>query len=403
MNGEPHYELEQQIAEACGTLNVAHARLVTLIRIVLERNAWEGFGIRSAEHWVTWKTGVSPAHATELVRIARRASELPVTIETFSNGELAVDQVAAIAKFAPKEHDAEISEFAKAATAPQLRSALRRYRFDAAQEPDNEPVEPQPSPPTTEPVDRVHMHHDDNGRFQLHADVTALEGAEIEAAIRNAHDALYNAGNHDVTWTDALLEVCRRSIAAVPSASRADSYRVYLHVDTDTAWINGGPALPESVRSKILCDSTMHAYLINGAKPISVGRSTRVIPPHTRRTILDRDTTCRYPACNRTRLEIHHLVHWEHGGPTDTHNLAGFCGFHHHRKHDGAYDVTGNADQPNGLTFARPDGSTIRSGPEPIMPVGPPPSPPTGHHYNHPTGERLQDKWVHFNTPHKAA
>lgn len=147
----------------------------------------------------------------------------------------------------------------------------------------------------------------------------------------------------------------------------------------------------------------MHAYLINGAKPISVGRSTRVIPPHTRRTVLDRDTTCRYPACNRKRLEIHHLAHWEHGGPTDTHNLAGFCGFHHHRKHDGAYDVTGNADQPNGLTFTRPDGSTIRPGLEPIMPVGPLPSPPTGHRYNHPTGERLQDKWVHFNTPRKVA
>ena len=37
-----------------------------------------------------------------------------------------------------------------------------------------------------------------------------------------------------------------------------------------------------------------------------------------------------------------------------------FCSFHHHRKHDGSFDVTGNADQPNGLVFTRPDGSTIR-------------------------------------------
>ena len=53
MNGDPHFDLERRIAEACGTLNVAHAQLVGLIGIVLECRAWEGFGIRSPEHWVT--------------------------------------------------------------------------------------------------------------------------------------------------------------------------------------------------------------------------------------------------------------------------------------------------------------------------------------------------------------
>lgn len=190
MNGDPNLDLERQIAETCGALNVAHAQLVGLIGIVLESKAWEGFGIRSPEHWVTWKTGVSPARAAELVRIARRSMELPVTIEAFGNGELAADQVAAIVKYTPKEHDAEIAMFARAATVSQLRSVLRRYRFDADQEPGADPIDPSPSPsPESMPADRVTVHQDDNGRFQLHADINALASAEIEAALREARDA----------------------------------------------------------------------------------------------------------------------------------------------------------------------------------------------------------------------
>jgi hypothetical protein len=195
---------------------------------------------------------------------------------------------------------------------------------------------------------------------------------------------------------------------------------VYLHVNGDRAWINGGPKLPASVRSRILCDSSIHPYLITGGKPVNVGgvpdpacRSekgslagleakrrwgppalsvTRVIPAHTRRAVLDRDSKCRYPGCTTRKLEVHHLVHWEHGGPTNTENLAGLCSFHHHRHHDGTYTVSGNADNPNGLTFQRADGTTILPGPQPIQPSGPLRAPPNP--YKHPTGETLQRKWL---------
>lgn len=43
--------LEAQIAEACGILNAAVARLVGLIGRVLETESWQGFGIRSAERF----------------------------------------------------------------------------------------------------------------------------------------------------------------------------------------------------------------------------------------------------------------------------------------------------------------------------------------------------------------
>ena len=51
--------LEAEMAEVCGVLNAATGRLVGLIARVLETGAWEGHGIRSAEHWVTWQAAFS--------------------------------------------------------------------------------------------------------------------------------------------------------------------------------------------------------------------------------------------------------------------------------------------------------------------------------------------------------
>jgi HNH endonuclease len=249
-------------------------------------------------------------------------------------------------------------------------------------------------------VDRTTARFDDAGRFQLHADASAIVGAEIDAALREARDALYRAGNHEATWTDALLEVCRRSLDMAGSASRSDRYRVYLHVNAEKAWLNGGAQLPPSVRSKVLCDCTVHPMVLHNGTPVSVGRATRVIASHTRRVVLDRDVTCRYPGCPSKQLEVHHVVHWEHGGRTDTANLAGLCSYHHHRHHDGTYTVTGNADTPDGLRFTRPDGTVIESGPRPVTPTGPLHGPPPGLRYVHPTGERLERAWVSFARNH---
>jgi hypothetical protein len=384
-------ELETALNEATGRLNLAHAELVAVIVQVLETGCWNGHGIRSPEHWVTWKTGVSPARARDLVLVAKRSLELPVTSEAFSGGLLSVDQVTVISRDTPAEFDETACTLAKSATVPQLRSVLRKYPW-SPNTPTKKASTAKPSDNTAERepeiIDRVTARHDETGRFHFHAEVGTLEGAEIEAALNETKDALYRAGNRNATMAEAFLEICRRSLNSASSTSRTDNYRVYLHVDTDRAWINGGPKLPESVRSRILCDATLHPYLKRDGKPVNVGRATRVIPPHTRRAVLDRDSTCRYPGCTTRRLEVHHLVHWEHLGPTNTNNLAGLCSYHHHRHHDGTYIVTGNADIHDGLTFKRADGTTIHAGPQPIQPTSPLRAPPNP--YTHPTGEQLQ-------------
>src|SRR5687767_9983769 len=94
-------ELEAEIAQTCGVMNAATARLVSLLARVLELGSWQVSGIHNATQWVAWQCGVSPARARSLVAMARRRAELPVTTAAFDAGELCEDQVAVITRHAP--------------------------------------------------------------------------------------------------------------------------------------------------------------------------------------------------------------------------------------------------------------------------------------------------------------
>jgi hypothetical protein len=110
-------------------LNRAHADLVELTLRVLEGERWAGGGIRSPEHWLVLHAGLSPARAGDVVRLARRSTQLPTTVAAMAAGQVSVDQAAVVARFAPSSHEASVGELASMTTVPQLRRALSRYQF----------------------------------------------------------------------------------------------------------------------------------------------------------------------------------------------------------------------------------------------------------------------------------
>jgi hypothetical protein len=108
------------------------------------------------------------------------------------------------------------------------------------------------------------------------------------------------------------------------------------------------------------------------------------------------------PWCSQTRwLQVHHLQHREHGGGHDTANLIAICGADHRLHHRGGLGITGNADDPNGLTFCDGHGRVIDPAARPTKPTRPPPKPHKP--YEHPTGERLQHWAVVYPDPPPAA
>lgn len=396
--------LEARVAEVCGSLNVLNGRLVSLTKEAIETAAWAGHGIRSIEHWLELQAGLSPARAREVVAIAKRSDELPVTMQRLAEGMLSLDQVAPIVKHAPALNDEQVAYLARHATVGQLRSTLKRYSFVPPDEgaavvgqtfPD--PYDPTLAKPSLNMGVR-------DGRFHLWFDSPVDQGELVEQAVREAKDALFQAGTPDVTLADGLLEVCTRSLSGIESTGRRDKYRIYVHLDTEGAWLNAGPALPATLRDKVTCDAVMVPLWEIGGKPLSVGRSQRIVPARTRRSCEDRDRGCRFPGCKaRRNLEVHHLWHWKDGGPTDTWNLACLCPYHHDAHHRGEFTVTGNADEPDGLVFTNPHGLPIQPSSRPRRPDGPPPTPPDGKRYQHPLGDRIQSACVYFSPPPSAA
>jgi hypothetical protein len=226
------------------------------------------------------------------------------------------------------------------------------------------------------------MSHDEYGRFTLRFSAPADLGALVEAALREAKDALFDQGNAKVTFAEALLEMARRSMGAVDSTNRHDAYRTYVHLDTEGAWLTGRPRLPVHIADKLTCEGILQPVWHTQGAPVNVGRAQRIVPTRTRRLVQDRDRGCRFPGCaTTTYLECHHLIHWADGGPTDTYNLACLCPFHHDGHHDGDFTIQGNADHPTGLTFTTKTGHPIRPGPTFTTPTTHPsnPAPPTSN------------------------
>ena len=185
--------LEGRLADVCGQLNVHHAALVAIAAEALDTGAWQGGGIHSPAHWLAWRTGLSPQRAAQIVGIANRRDGLPVPLAAFADGLLAIDQVAVVAKHVPDRCDAQACDLARAATVAQLRAALSKYRFS-----DTKPADAKPGPERST-ADHVGMGYTDDGRFTMGVNAGIEAGAVIETAMREARDALWRAGNKDVT------------------------------------------------------------------------------------------------------------------------------------------------------------------------------------------------------------
>jgi Domain of unknown function (DUF222)/HNH endonuclease len=388
-------DLETRLADVCGVLNAAHAQLVALIAEALETGAWDVPGVRCAQHWVAWKTGLSPARAKQVVQIASRTPELPVTLGMFADGELAIDQVAVVSRFVPEHNDSQAAELAKHATVSQLSRSLASYWKGA--KPAAPDVEPDKAEKDPEPEESVYAFFDDDARYKVHADLATERGAIVDKALEEARDALFQSGRKNVTWADALEEICLRSLGTITSATRTDRYRVVVHVDEHGGWLNAGARLKDSVLKDILSNPIIQPLFERDGRPVALGRSARVVPYRLAELIKDRDRTCRNPSCHATRgLEVHHLQHWTKGGLTNPTNLGCLCRPCHRDHHRKKFNITGNAETPGGLVFTKPNGDII----EPCGKPNPPTElPASDKPYQHPLGESFDRRDLVFNPP----
>lgn len=511
---------DTRLAQIAAVLNRAHADLVAVTAEAIATEAWGQAGIRSPEHWLILRAGLSPARARSIVALARRATELPATMAMAGEGRLSLEQAATIGRYAPADYEASVADLAQFLAVPQITRATAAYFFDATLpaatsaageatvvEPDR-PTRRAPAPADEAAHDpaRLSMTHDEDGRFRLTFNAPPDEGAIVDSALRQAKDALFTTEQRIVSMAEAFTHLMGASLDQVTPRSRRDRYRVLVHLHpagtpartveattvslalsatgpaststeatpstglhgaatatspsgTGRATVNattvsvavsaagprpsgpataaqatpepathhparerarwvarltGGPPLPEHLTRKLTCDALTAFVHYDGAHPINLGRSRRILPERTRAIVLHRDGACRFPGCTaRGHVDIHHVIHWADGGTTDTTNLIALCPYHHNEHHRGTYTITGNPDLPDtaigALRFHARSGAPIGYAPPTSISTGTSTGadagtstgdrqhPYHGAPYQGPTGEKLHLRWVGYD------
>jgi hypothetical protein len=110
------------------------------------------------------------------------------------------------------------------------------------------------------------------------------------------------------------------------------THLISVFVDDKGVEVSGGTPVGPEILDKVACAGALEVIRTSeGGQPLAVGRRSRVIPNRLRRFILHRDGGCTADSCTSLyRLEVHHVIPWSEGGPTDPDNLTTLCWFHHH-------------------------------------------------------------------------
>jgi len=390
-----HDRAEARVAELMGVINAATSELVDVIGDVVESGVWEtAAGIKSAEHWVTWQCGVSHARAESWVRMGRRRRELPESTALFRSAQLSEDSMAAIARRAPAARDHEVAGLVPKMLFSQVDKLLRT--MPRRDEPELEPEQ-----------DRVTF-GSDGVRWKLHANIPADLGAVVEKAMTAARSQVFHERHPDaevenrseVSWVDGLVRAAELALQHVDGGGSerrpADRYQVWMHLDASdgSARWHLGSLLPDTMRRYLLCDCDLRAVIESDGMLSALSSRIRTVDDKMRAFVEDRDGGCRVPGCEQRRwLQIHHLWHWEDGGPTVSWNLCALCPMHHRLHHAGRLRIEGTPNTRDGLRFYDHKGREIaaRAGPPRTGPL-----PPAAAPYVHPPGEAVDWHWVEW-------
>jgi len=309
-------DLDTDLAELAGHINVAHARTAALIAEALDTDAWSSPGIHSVEHWLRLHLGVNEAIARMLCRVAGRWSEFPETMTAFTTGAISLAQVDVIISRAPVWADYRLARFAPGLSVSQLRSMIRDEFFEhdtptgdppeAEAEAEDSDVQPAPTP--VGPTDRFGYEWRD-GRLYLSGDFAADRGSAIEAVLEHVRDELFRATGRPASGADAFVELVTRGATAPGDTNHTrlaellGRMRTFLHLEVGdggsrlVGHLSNGVRVPQAIVDYLTCDGHITPVWEHDHTPVGYGRTQRIVPTRLRRLIEHRDRGCRVPGC----------------------------------------------------------------------------------------------------------
>ncbi|MBI2237948.1 MAG: DUF222 domain-containing protein [Actinobacteria bacterium] len=343
----------------------AQRGLFLLIAEADRRGVWRNSGARDMAHWLSIRHGISEWKARRWIVAAHALEGLPLLSEAFCSGELGIDKVVELARFATPLTEGRLIRWARGVSCACIR---RRADLAARQSIED-----------ARDADRTRFLHwwylDEGKRFGLEAELPASQGAVVAKALERLAETLpvmpgeEDAYYADARRADALVALCSSRIAEDSDPDRAT---VIVHAQLDGlvsghggCELEGGPVIHPETARRLLCNARVQAVIEDGAgEPLVVGRLSREPPSWMMRQLRYRDHECRFPGCGARRFtQAHHMVWWERGGPTDLGNLVLVCSFHHKLVHEYGWAV--RRDEGGTVWWFHPDGTRYLAGPGP--------------------------------------
>jgi hypothetical protein len=373
--GPPRYqELTARIGSDHVSICASQRDLLAAISEAETFCRWEDDGCRDIAHWVSTRLGITVTQAGRWVRAARALGLLPHIDRAFGAGELCLDKVLELARFATPATDAALARWARRSSVTVIRNLADKENRASVEE--------------TKDIHArrcVSWWRTDEGKaIGLAAYLPAESGAVVVRALdliaadvpespddEPSDDDVFG-GIGDPTRAerrraDALVMLASQTLAADPDKDRAT---VVIHAaladllspDGRGIGVDGCGVVHPEVARRLCCDARIQTVIENGdGLPIGIGWVSRTIPGWMRRLLIERDGGCTFPGCSATRyLDGHHIKWWIDGGLTYLDNLTLTCGFHHRLVHEGNWTV--RLDERQRAQWFRPDGTRYEAG-----------------------------------------
>ena len=180
-----------------------------------------------------------------------------------------------------------------------------------------------------------------DGMYKLFGLFDPVAGARIETALTAAakklrHDE--NATNRATPaqrFADALERLATGNGAA---GTQSTTFLVVADYDAiagqlaDARLADGTPLVADELVKLAVDAKVLPALFDVAGRPLWLGRASRDANAAQRIALAARDRHCVGCGTRHNLCEPHHVVHWEHGGPTDMDNLCLLCGDCHHNQ-----------------------------------------------------------------------
>jgi hypothetical protein len=312
----------------------AYDRLTAWLSSAVDGVDWAADGAVTRAQWLRTQARRSHRDAAVVAKRAARIVECPAVAAAWRDGRLATGQVDAVTANV-NERTACLFASQESALMPTLatlsvadtETAMRQWAAYASAVVDGpEPVGAGRSLFVDRGLDgwgEVSGRLDPAGFAVVSAALDAatvpdVDGEPPRTRSERQADALVVLGRHFLDHGDS---------AATSRGSRPDVTVVVSleELEQRTGRTLDGEPVDVVTVGALLCDAGVHRVVTDGASVVvDAGRTTRTVNHYLFSVLAVRDGGCRFPGCDLavSRCEAHHVIPWQHGGPTDQSNLV---------------------------------------------------------------------------------